>query len=278
MPVGVQLQFGLAAATIAALFAGLRYETRRTAVRALLAVLVVEMIAVFAGLGETIASSIAIVAEIALLALWWSRSRASIRAWRAQAHGEPLHLSSPFLDRWRVAAGGPLPGRNHHLAASDQRFAYDFVRVGGASQGEPILAPCDGTVVTAVDGFEDRPPTLKADNHPDARGERAAGNHVVIETPRGFIFLCHLQHGSVAVAVGEAVTAGTPIGRCGNSGRTTGAHLHLHAQRQREFAPFSASGVPIAFVDRNGTPRVLGFGDVLAPEPGREPVSTASGL
>jgi hypothetical protein len=64
------------------------------------------------------------------------------------------------------------------------------------------------------------------------------------------------RHGSVSVAVGERVKAGTPIGECGNRGRTTHAHLHIHAQNLPWYAFKEAKGVPIAFTDRRGE-RVL---------------------
>jgi murein DD-endopeptidase MepM/ murein hydrolase activator NlpD len=56
------------------------------------------------------------------------------------------------------------------------------------------------------------------------------------------VLLAHLQHGSVAVATGDPVTVGDPIGRVGNSGNTTEPHLHIHA-----FDPRTGEGVPIRF-------------------------------
>jgi murein DD-endopeptidase MepM/ murein hydrolase activator NlpD len=131
-------------------------------------------------------------------------------------------------------------------------------------------------VVAAVDSMADLPPARNPDR-PGVAGHEL-GNYVAIARGDITVFLCHLRLGSVAVRVDEWLAAGTPIGRCGNSGRTTRPHLHLHAQDRPDYALRAAHGVPVAFVDGSGSPRVLGFGDVLAPEPGREPVSTASGL
>lgn len=72
---------------------------------------------------------------------------------------------------WQVAWGGRDPISNYHVAAPDQRFAYDFVvaRDGAVWRGEgdsnedhfcwgqPLLAPAAGRVVTAVGGHPDNP-------------------------------------------------------------------------------------------------------------------------
>jgi murein DD-endopeptidase MepM/ murein hydrolase activator NlpD len=36
-----------------------------------------------------------------------------------------------------------------------------------------------------------------------------------------------MQFGSLAVSKGQVVAAGDPVGRVGNTGASTGAHLHL---------------------------------------------------
>jgi murein DD-endopeptidase MepM/ murein hydrolase activator NlpD len=183
----------------------------------------------------------------------------SARAWRARAR-DPLVLDPPFEGSWRVVAGGAYPGLNHHHIAKDQYFAYDFMRRGAPSRGSAILAPIAGRVVAAVDGMEDRPPSRNPD-HPSVRG-RELGNHVAIACGRGAVFLCHLQNGSVCVRPGQDVVAGERIGACGNSGRTTWPHLHIHAQDAHAYAFDRANGIPIGF--RNGTEtKLLGYASVL---------------
>jgi murein DD-endopeptidase MepM/ murein hydrolase activator NlpD len=175
------------------------------------------------------------------------------RTWLGRAR-EPLVLEPPFEGRWRVAAGGPLPGCNHHVVARDQYFAYDFVRVGAPSLDSTILAPLAGTVVTASDGMADRARSIPLDD-PSLRG-RELGNYVVIAAPLGYIFLCHLANGSVGVAPGDRVEAGDLVGRCGNSGRSTAPHLHVHAQAEPAYALDAARGIPIAF-RKAGEPKLL---------------------
>jgi len=267
--------FALAAVALVALLVGIRYVPRMRVVWVIWAILLAESALVFFGLPAMLGAVIGVVVVVTVTFVWWWRGREAIRTWREAAR-EPLRLRSPFVDRWRVAAGGPYLGRNHHLVASDQRFAYDFIRVRGDSFDEPILAPCDGVVTAAVDGMPDFPPSRNPDR-PGVAG-RELGNYVAITSADVTVFLCHLRLGSLAVRVDEWIAAGTPVGRCGNSGRTTRAHLHLHAQDRPAYAPRTAHGVPVAFTDGVGAPRVLGFGDVLDGYPVSEPVPTASGL
>src|SRR4029077_19752002 len=56
-----------------------------------------------------------------------------------------------------------------------------------------------------------------------------AGNCVVIDHGDGeFSLLAHMKRGSVKVKKGDRVKMGDPIGQLGNSGATTGPHLHYH--------------------------------------------------
>ncbi len=189
---------------------------------------------------------------------WFDRAGAR-RRWLERASQSPIVLHPPFGDRWRVAAGGPDPRRNHHMVVTDQYFAYDFLREGGDSWGAPILAPCAGMVVHVENREEDAPPNEARRNY-----KRPFGNYVSIETPRGYVILAHLQAGSVAVRVGDTVAVGQELGRCGNSGNTSGAHLHIHAQSQPSQSIDVAEGVPIAFLDRGARePMLLEAGDRL---------------
>lgn len=147
-------------------------------------------------------------------------------------------LRLPFDGAWTVFWGGRTVEDNHHAADRGQRFALDFVvEEDGASHAgdpavlasyhcwdRPILAPADGVVVRAVGDLPDQAIGASDPANP-------AGNHVVIDFGRGeYGFLAHLRQGSVAVAEGARVAAGTEVGRCGNSGNTSEPHLHFHLQ------------------------------------------------
>ena len=85
---------------------------------------------------------------------------------------------------------------------------------------------CAGTVVFVRDGLPDGTPYAPpaAVNHPADLG----GNQVIVRMGPGvWAFYAHLQPGSIAVAVGDEVAAGQPIGRLGNSGGSLAPHLHF---------------------------------------------------
>ncbi len=145
-----------------------------------------------------------------------------------------LPLDGPVTVVW----GGPTRRENYHAALPAQRWAYDLLltvdgrsfRGDGArledyyAFGQPVLAPAAGTSRAVQDGEPDGPIG-------QWRGWRAAGNYVVLEVAEGeFLFIAHLQNGSIAVAPGDHVEAGQVIGRVGNSGDSSEPHVHVHLQ------------------------------------------------
>jgi murein DD-endopeptidase MepM/ murein hydrolase activator NlpD len=192
-------------------------------------------------------------------------------------------LRYPFSGRW-VARNSPadrLPSHGTHAFATTH--AVDFVPVDGAGRSAPVRfatllaseppdlfvgfgralsAPIAGTIIAAHDGEPDHPahrgiPSL---GYALTQARRAAqgwthlaGNHVVIRAGDVCVALCHLQQGSVAVAPGAAVEAGSILGRCGNSGNSTEPHVHVQAMDDPD--PVRAHGVPVLFdgrMPRNG--------------------------
>lgn len=117
---------------------------------------------------------------------------------------------------------------------------------------QPVLAPHDGVVITAHDGERDRRRLVPLVDLPAAfllrpilhrtRVEKMAGNHVVLSTRAGYIFLAHLQQGSIRVRPGDHVHAGQRIALVGNSGNSVAPHLHLQVMDAAD--PTAASVVP----------------------------------
>ncbi|MGB3306700.1 MAG: M23 family metallopeptidase [Thermomicrobiales bacterium] len=99
-----------------------------------------------------------------------------------------------------------------------------------------------------------------------------AGNHVVLQTADGeFVFLAHMQKGSVRVSEGDTVRSGDLLGLVGNSGNTSKPHLHIHVQDTADFHATNAVGLPLAFgdIDVNGTAVAHAApvqGDFIAPQ------------
>lgn len=146
-----------------------------------------------------------------------------------------LPLEGPVTVAW----GGSTRDVNYHVIAPDQRWAYDLLVThnGRSSQGAgteleqyyafglQVLAPAAGRVHEARDGEPDHPvgSTWK--------GELVVGNHVILEVGhRQFLFVAHLQYGSLAVQTGDSVRAGQVLGRVGNSGKSSEPHVHIHLQ------------------------------------------------
>jgi murein DD-endopeptidase MepM/ murein hydrolase activator NlpD len=62
----------------------------------------------------------------------------------------------------------------------------------------------------------------------------------------------HMQDGSIKVKVGQKIEAGTPLGKMGSTGMSTGKHLHWELHKGKKYA-WSATGLnfiePVAFFD-----------------------------
>lgn len=165
----------------------------------------------------------------------------------------------PFRDQWFVMAGGDTPNVNHHMKERSQQFGVDFMKTGGpnnrsVTRGEvgvgkvledfysweaPVLSPVDGVVRVAHDGERDNPVGER-----DA--ENAFGNYVMIEAaPDEFVYIAHLKKGTITVEPGARVVAGQGLGKCGNSGNSSGPHIHMHIQNSPK--PYFGEGQNVMF-------------------------------
>ena len=155
-------------------------------------------------------------------------------------HRTPVDLQFPLRgERYHVTHGGSTYPLNYHgLFAASQRYALDLtqrnvwgMRAAGLYPerladyeiyGDPVYSPLDGTVVDAVDRFEDLTPGRRQPEHP-------GGNHVWLRRDSLYVLLAHLKQGSVRVEPGDPVSAGERIAAVGNTGNTSEPHLHVHA-------------------------------------------------
>lgn len=154
-------------------------------------------------------------------------------------------LRLPFAGQWLVVWGGATEAQNYHVVSRAQRRALDLVQADETGKthrrtgvkngdffcyGQPVLAAGDGTVEMAVDGVPDNAPGTP-------NPLIAVGNCVIVRHKSDeFSVYAHLQLGTLRVKKGERVTAGQPLGLCGNSGNSTEPHLHFHLQNTFVFA------------------------------------------
>jgi hypothetical protein len=176
-------------------------------------------------------------------------------------------LAPPFNGGTWLAGDGPVNDSNHRRAItaidghtySAERFAIDWVKVGpngdsrhdGATRtknedwwgwGEPVLAVADGEITEVLDGIPDNTPRVL----PPVTLDNIAGNHVILRVaPNRYVTYAHLQNGSIKVHPHDRVHRGGVLALLGNSGNTTGAHLHLQVTDRNSV--LQSEGVPFVF-------------------------------
>ena len=119
-----------------------------------------------------------------------------------------------------------------------------------AGWGREILAPGDGVVTFARNDVPentvlDRDPDPQVYTMPDGM-VADTGNSVVIDHQNGELSLvAHMQQGSVRVRAGDRVTRGQVIGLLGNSGNSSGPHVHYQLMSGPDRQ--TADGLPVRF-------------------------------
>ena len=193
----------------------------------------------------------------------------------------PVVLGPPLRGPGWVAIGSCCDGPHRrsvqpvngglHLG---QRFAIDWNGVDSQDRmvvgdpdlntswvffDKPVLAVADARVVAAVDRFPDQIPN---DPKP-VTIEEADGNYVILALGRGrYAFYAHLKPGSVRVERGDRVREGEVLGRLGNSGSSTGPHLHFHVMNQP--SALASDGLPYVFDRFSTVGKIPPLDDALA--------------
>ncbi len=183
------------------------------------------------------------------------REHLDVKAVQSPARRYTLVTRVHFVStgEWTVSHGGKRRATNYHHGSRGQRYAYDIVVQKGGRQrsgeanrdyfcyGLSALAPAPGTVLQAINNIPE--------NAPGTRG-RAGGNGVVLDHGFGeYSAIWHMIPGSVTVKAGDKVELGQQLGKVGNSGRSSGPHIHF----QVSTAPYPEGGKQIGlqapFVD-----------------------------
>lgn len=134
------------------------------------------------------------------------------------------------------------PGRSDHRCGAmttDGHDGIDFrVRTrADMARGVAVVAAADGVVLRVRDGEPDISVKLRG-----STGGRDAGNAVILRHSDGSeTQYSHLRQGSVAVAPGQPVKAGSRLGLIGMSGNAEFPHLHFSLRIDgKEIDPFTA--------------------------------------
>ena len=116
-------------------------------------------------------------------------------------------LSNPNL---LAPAGRPVEGGQLTQGFHSAHNGLDF----GVPIGTPVASTMDGTVIYS--GWNDQ----------------GYGNLMIVESGPYRTYYAHLSE--TLLPVGEQVRAGTVIARSGNTGNSTGPHLHYEIRYQRQ--------------------------------------------
>jgi hypothetical protein len=151
------------------------------------------------------------------------------------------------------STGLPINGRIYFA----QRYAIDWMQLdkdgrmvhGDASDvnnytdyGADVLAIANGKVVSALDTLDDQKPGTLPDPS-TINLENADGNHVILDIGDGlYAMYAHMQKGSLQVKPGDFVKRGQVLGKLGNTGNTSGPHLHF--QIMGGASALGSNGVP----------------------------------
>lgn len=129
--------------------------------------------------------------------------------------------------------------------------------------GRPIYAATEGVVVQAEDGMPERNPVhllrdmamvysnTRRFRRQKSRDERSSnlryltGNHIIVESNKGYFLYAHAQTGSIRVAPGDRVVPGQELAKVGHSGNSTAPHLHFHLMDSAD--PWEAQGILCCF-------------------------------
>lgn len=145
-----------------------------------------------------------------------------------------IKISLPFFGEWSVYQAFD----DEWTHKGNYRHAYDFVKMKEGKTFEndglyledyfaftqPVAVPVNGYITAVRDDLAD-----------NLLGEvdrvNNWGNYIIIKSDYGFyVQINHLMQYSLQVQVGDYVSSGTIIAKCGNSGYSPQPHIHIQVQ------------------------------------------------
>ena len=150
---------------------------------------------------------------------------------RLALNGGRIETPETFAVDWGLVRGNRLFDGD---GSTNEQF-YGF--------GADVLAVARGTVVFTQDGEPEQTPGAVI---PADKPSQIGGNKVILKiAPKVFAAYEHLQPGSLTVKVGDRVKAGTVLAKLGNTGPSTGPHLHFGLLDQPDV--FTGRALPFVF-------------------------------
>lgn len=164
---------------------------------------------------------------------------------RSDAHHDDAYLYAlPFMPGTSFKVSQGYHGDFSHNGPDE--FAIDFKM----PEGTPVLAAREGFVVAVKDD---------SDKGGSSRKFEDMANMVTVQHADGTMaHYCHLSFHSAKVKVGERVRVGDLLALSGNTGFTSGPHLHFAVFKARD--GHGRETIPVQFRTADGSPVTLATG------------------
>ncbi|MBE0432629.1 M23 family metallopeptidase [candidate division WOR-3 bacterium] len=175
------------------------------------------------------------------------------QSWAYPPEKDCVTLDLPVRGVWLAGHAGASVLTNGHVK---NRYAIDILKLGPDgrlhkgqgksvtdyySYDEEVCAPADGKITEVMDG-------IQSDLMGNMDEEHPGGNYIIMDIGDDkYVYFGHLRKGSITVEQGQSVTAGTVLGRIGNSGYSTHPHLHMHVQNKPVSDPEARITYPFRF-------------------------------
>lgn len=143
-----------------------------------------------------------------------------------------INESASTSGSWGGSSGSGASSEGGSIASKgDLAWPIDFKTVTTYSGHGAIDIPTNKTtghpIYAAADGVVSREYSYSANNYPNGSGTESWGNYIRLSHPQFNIETGYAHLESFAVSQGESVTKGQIIGYSGNSGNSSGPHLHF---------------------------------------------------